>query len=243
MLKHWQKWALFAVGVAFVLFAASFFCPAKYEICEHANYSSDENCALYHIGPFVLQSIAQFLSGYSDLVTALSTAFLVIVTLMLVNLGRDQSQTTRAQLRAYVSISAGDPEMHTFVDGNIGIHLKIKNTGATPAYNVRQIVTVDIFPTVLSAPLEDHSEKIPPAGSTVGPNSEVYVFARHARPLTDEDAASLTSQEDIFYIYGKVLYEDVFKVEQTTNFRLTLPVDRNGRAQGVAYAADGNTAT
>jgi hypothetical protein len=152
--------------------------------------------------------------AFLTFILAIGTLFLWKATKRLV---KGSEKTAERQLRAYVTANNGGFETKNgFVTSVI-----IKNVGQTPAYKVK----VASITRVLSHPIYrdfdftfsmgDH-----PSSLTLGRDDLV----RHPSPLN-----TIVSQEQFddfaypngtsrIYTYGRITYEDIFKVEQYTNF-------------------------
>jgi hypothetical protein len=89
----------------------------------------------------------------AEAITGVFTALLTLVTLLLVFLGREQSQTTRAQLRAYVYGKGVKCRQETATNniGNVYVvgysfWVPYENFGATPAHKLRCNAAILHFP-------------------------------------------------------------------------------------------------
>jgi hypothetical protein len=80
MLKHWGKIALICIAALALLFAASFFFPAKYQICGADEYTHARECAEHHAGSFALLWITSVVDHFNGLVTAIATVVMAIFT-------------------------------------------------------------------------------------------------------------------------------------------------------------------
>src|SRR5262249_20928665 len=103
-------------------------------------------CALLLLGVaiFLLVENSSWLDAQNAIITALATVLLAISTPVLVWSGVQQHKTTRAQLRAYLSVVIGTA-VYQERDKNLRFEAKptIVNTGQTPAYNVRYRIKAD----------------------------------------------------------------------------------------------------
>ena len=86
---------------------------------------------------------------WSALITGIATVVLAVITWRLVALGIEQSATTRAQLRAYLSVVIGLGVNQDRVR-ELKFEAKpfILNNGETPAYNVRVRIKAEILTDV-----------------------------------------------------------------------------------------------
>jgi hypothetical protein len=113
-----------------------------------------------HSGPIV--SILRIVRQYRDEITAISTAFLSVITAGLVYIARQQYKTTQAQLRAYVWIRA--TALNDWEIGKLPYGLlEIGNSGVTPAYEVTTLAACLVYPF----PLPDNT-RFPPMNKIDG---------------------------------------------------------------------------
>jgi hypothetical protein len=88
----------------------------------------------------------RFAETHNAMITALATVLLAVITLGLVWSGVEQQNTTRAQLRAYLSVIIGTA---VYQERHKGLKFEAKptilNNGQTPAYNVRYRAKADIL--------------------------------------------------------------------------------------------------
>src|SRR5260221_4811581 len=133
MLKGQRKWWWLAAGIFLLLAIASLLTPFYAEVCEKNTYTGDKECAAHQITVSLLLYIGQFLEAHAGAITGIATAVLAVITWRLVTLGKEQSGTTRAQLRAYLSVIVG---YAVYQDQKYKFEAKpvILNNGQTPAY-------------------------------------------------------------------------------------------------------------
>src|ERR1051326_6252145 len=157
----------------------------SYEDCETENsYDASgqkKNGALYLTPPGVVDGLGTWAECLSvvankngDAITGLATVLLTLVTGGLVWLAADQSNTSRAELRAYVKLSHVSPGLVGLderfpVTGTVVIAVQAKNSGQTPA------TVTDVFLKVFSAhksatlpPRPDYTGERPPHDVTRG---------------------------------------------------------------------------
>jgi hypothetical protein len=183
-----------------------------------------------------------FLHGYSscaarvtrhdgEAITAISTAILTFVTLGLVLLGMEQSRTTRAQLRAYVLVeSASIQDQGTLpsapVQATSGCpfaRVIIKNSGQTPATEVRHISRITIGQVgtddILCVSPTDQLIAVAPA-TIIGPSGTTSSDSNLGRALTPFELTAMAAVGQALYVYGRITYRDVFGRKHETNYRL-----------------------
>ena len=93
---------------------------------------------------------------HNDSINAVSTALLTLVTIILVWVAIRQFTTTRAQLRAYVSVNL-DKSRAPIINAQTGptVVLVAKNSGQTPAFAASHWVMQGIGPYPNPNPLDD----------------------------------------------------------------------------------------
>ncbi len=135
--------------------------------------------------------------------------------------------TAQRQLRAYVFTNTSDILEGTIIDPpridktNFPfVHVTIKNSGQTPAYDVISWLQIDVTvqteerTLVVSTPIQ--------RGSTInlGPGGTFTKFLWFHRPVTAPEISEIASGVRGVYAYGRIEYIDAFKVRRFTNFRL-----------------------
>lgn len=160
----------------------------------------------------------KFVVDQNATITALSTLLLAFITVGLVLVGREQSVTVRAQLRAYVFVA--DVEIKGIGTPKVEAAILIRNTGQTPAYDVTMSTAARAF----NVPGE-----IAFAPTPVGPDSSRFVFGpdglgRRNIPLhtligEPGAIAALRAGNGILYVHGEILYKDAFGAARHTRFR------------------------
>lgn len=103
---------------------------------------------------------AQFIEGHNAVITAIATVLLTFVTGGLVWTGYQQIRTTRAQLRAYVFVTSRDFTRQDDKDGKYVHHLKLINTGQTPAKMVQVVSTTRILDHPIDAKFDIQCQPI-----------------------------------------------------------------------------------
>lgn len=117
------------VGILAGLLVVAFEIDFQGRICEYNQATKREDCTTYSLFPFLFIKVFKFLNDYGAAITWISTVFLAIITGWLVFVARDQSNTTQAQLRAY--IFASDVTVLPF-DTTHRVTAVFKNFGLTP---------------------------------------------------------------------------------------------------------------
>jgi hypothetical protein len=167
---------------------------------------------------YVAWQVGKFFDSASSVITAVATALLSVITFLLFRLGREQSETSRAQLRAYINaVPKGlslSEDMRT-----LRIYLEIKNVGVTPAFETQTIWGSIVRPQGLTEPMEFAED-----AAFRGARPVVYPGLAHTpsrlKALTDEELKKLIDPSSGFALYvgGKVRYLDAFKRDQEAEF-------------------------
>jgi hypothetical protein len=133
----------------------------------------------------------------------------------------DSRETAERQLRAYVFVAG--VEITNVGTNDIQAVITIRNTGKTPAYKVTISTKARAFNIQDDIVLED---------TPVGSDSSRFVFGpdglgQRNIPLRDiftcsEAITTIREGGGILYIYGKILYEDAFKKNQSTQFNFNI---------------------
>ncbi|RVD30185.1 hypothetical protein [Mesorhizobium sp. M4B.F.Ca.ET.017.02.2.1] len=126
-----------------------------------------------------------------------------------------------SQVRAYVSALPSD--VMEFGEGLIpSFQFSLKNSGASPAYNLRHIAILMIHAHPVGRIIGEMI--VPAAGqttpaSTLTAGAEVTCNGDGLRPLTkDEFDAVLADNGQRLYAFGRVFYDDVFGKSHETKF-------------------------
>jgi hypothetical protein len=149
----------------------------------------------------------------------LQVAALIVTVVIMIRNGR-------RQLEAYVlPENAGvfdgtmlDPPQPQFKDVP-GVVILIKNSGQTPAYRVASraaiaaILVKDEGDLVLP-PVEDKFML------TLGSGGTFSKALRLDRALTNEEIIEIAKGQRAIYVYGRIVYQDVFKQHRYTDFRM-----------------------
>lgn len=190
--------------------------------------------------PSYWDCLGQFVTDDNPAITALSTVLLTIVTIGLLWVGYVQIRTTRAELRAYVfARPIGIPD--TDETDCPKIHLVMKNSGQTPAYDVTHWTCLDV---------DDHPDfKMgrPPgrrqsSGTVLPPGADAGIVAERRRPLTEEECSAVVGRTKQIYVWGEISYRDTFHKRHVTKFRLYSGAE-SGSVGEMAWSKKGNEAS
>lgn len=212
---------LFAIAVLAISVAvwAATFSPS-YEKCqtESANKSGrqEQSQFRYRVGT-ITDCEAVFANENGNAITGIATILLGLITGLLVWIAYDQSRTSRAQLRAYVS--ALPQGMVLDKDGRTVIAIvQVKNVGQTPAFRAqtRSAIIVEKLPPPKAFHLNPVDE------GKVVPTFVMFPGGEHVNaPRKFLDGDELMKMDDGkhgLYMFGRVTYRDIFRAEQWTEF-------------------------
>jgi hypothetical protein len=145
----------------------------------------------------------------------------------------------RRSLRAYVFVESAtilnaDGPVYT-------VKIRIKNTGQTPAYNVRHWLATGVaeFPEPkegFAPPQQRTTASIDTLGSQV--NSESI----QSRPYKEGNRETMQTGVAALWVFGRVDYEDVFRRKCWTSYRYLVGGDMGFNGQLLAPAKAGNDA-
>jgi hypothetical protein len=148
----------------------------------------------------------------------------------------DANDATRRQLRAYVweNYTAHPTETKDFT---LLVNGSIRNTGLTPAYNVRawsdmKFLTDAEFNTHAFA--QPDSEQHPTTPFACNPRSKHW----HATDLKDAGWIDIGISGKKLYLWGRIDYEDAFGISHWKTYRLYFRIE-SGHANW-AYCKEGN---
>lgn len=159
--------------------------------------------------------------GWTALFTGtlvLATAALCAITYLLVRLGHEQSETTRAQLRAYALVAKAS--VVNLKEGEPEAIIKIKNFGQTPARKIRvgMGIGTEKWPFAeFTWPVFDPSGNAKSV-RVLGPNDDFVLRKRFPSPIDPGLVMAICDGTWAFWVTGKVVYEDVFGEERVTEF-------------------------
>jgi hypothetical protein len=235
LIRHWR---ISIVVLALLVLATSYFWgPPFPEICEKKNPDTgDEECAAYYVASFAFLTLGRFLEDHHGSITGIATAVLAFITWRLVSLGREQSTTTRTELRAYLSVVVGTA---IFQEKTKSLRFEARpmiiNTGQTPAYKVRYTAMAEIIPDNL---VSDFSFSFPAntdiSQSSIGPKENRSFSAIVANYVPDKDVTAIkTGNGMALWVWGVVYYEDVFGRRRFTKFGQRLTWLKNGQVYGI----------
>lgn len=151
--------------------------------------------------------------------------------------------TARRQLRAYISINAASIEFPS--PGVPKVTVSIKNTGQTPAHNVKHWIHqwIEFFPLRVDLPQ--------PPGDLVMSCDVMGTGATHANSIThpkmivkrDEDINIIGTPKGTIYVYGEITYSDVFGERHFSKYRYMYGGSERKTGNVLSACPEGNEAT
>jgi len=164
----------------------------------------------------IVYRTARWFDVHNGTVTGVATVLLAIITAWLVFVARDQSKTTRAQLRAYVGVTTRNTP-NLIVGENQMFGIFITNYGNTPALKVKDWGDIRIkeYPLRSELPaLTFRNDMIP-----VNPQQKVPIEFQMIAALSASELANIRNDIQRMYVYGKIEYFDVFDEYRVTSYR------------------------
>lgn len=127
--------------------------------------------------------------------------------------------------------------------GPIG-QLVIRNTGQTPAYNVRHWGDMCFREFPLTGPLSERGRNGQRMPTVLGPNIISTKNFGDVPELNEQQAKDLHEGRAALYIHGEILYTDSFGKERVTRYRLMhgKMTGRMGVTTDLTFCEEGNEA-
>jgi hypothetical protein len=210
---------LFAAVIVFNLIENSY-SPALQK-CINDDYDSHNTDYFKNRGPIITHFISiqtlcsmRLVDRHSGFFAAIVSALLALITWRQASIAREQSNTSRAQLRAYVMV---DKATTIGFGPNPRAQVFFKNYGQTPAYDLVIWTSVEVAVNDLkrrpSAPPSG-----PAASGSLGPGGFVHTFDPPDRVILPNEVEAVRDGRASFYVYGQASYKDVFGNNHATDF-------------------------
>lgn len=186
---------------------------------------------------------AEWLIAIATLILAAITAGLVFYTKKLWGITRvlagEAKQSSEQQLRAYV-FAKHDKPMFLDPSGALSVEIAIKNFGQTPANEVicHVFICLHQFPLSVSLDPPDYTKA---SKSPVAPSETIKQFPTMPRPMTGAEEEAVTARKGAIFVWGEVMYVDIFKNPRRTRFCLYSTGEDFARGE-LAYHHEGNDA-
>jgi hypothetical protein len=162
---------------------------------------------------------------------------------------RQMKDSSKRQLRAYVNISesALKLEPEDIPEGQV----HIKNFGQTPAYNVREWTGIAVLPYPLTSKLPEPPEDLRRSKFVISAGGHHISVVPVKSAIPPQILPLLGTPQYTVYVYGRVVYEDIFGKQWYTEYRLICGPDgirkkRDSKGVLMGYMrhdAEGNEAT
>jgi hypothetical protein len=158
-----------------------------------------------------------FVRGHKDEITAISTALLAIITGGLVIIAREQYITARRQLRAYVT--GGPRFINSFTaTSNVRCEIYLRNDGVTPAFNMRQRGSIDVFDERLPDDFRFPDILLGWSAFIVVFPGDTFQGTVSRGNFSEGDIATIVGGEKRIYIWGEIIYDDTFGQRHFTKY-------------------------
>jgi len=167
-----------------------------------------------------------------DVATAMTTNVQQIIESVAVSrrVANSQRLFGEAQLRAYVSVLIGIARYQNSLTGLwFETQPFMRNTGSTTARNLRWRVACDVLPNPLPPdfrfPIPAHKE-----GSSLLPAGETFLMTSVVDHMVPDDVAwaAMMGRDTGFFVWGYVIYEDIFHRTHRTTFAQQIMFDYIG---------------
>jgi hypothetical protein len=158
--------------------------------------------------------------------------------------------SAKKQLRAYIGVTECSLKLDipNIPEGQVWI----KNCGQTPAKRVRHWIGIAVLPHPLVSELPKPPGGLQMSVSILSPDSRHTLVIPVKMPIRPQDLLSLYTREHTVYVYGHIVYEDIFGDEWNTDYRffcggpdgLRTKKNSHGVLLGLMQSdSEGNTAT
>jgi hypothetical protein len=149
--------------------------------------------------------------------------------------------TAQRQLRAYVCVPGAIIKMLKKTDGTYAhVVLTYKNAGQTPGHDIRTWIALHIAEYPLNKVLVQPPQDAKYSPFIISPGSEQ--FLPNEIRITPEQLPVFGTIKATLYVYGEILYRDVFGIERFTNYRLLYGGDEGTFGAGLRPDLEGNEA-
>lgn len=189
------------------------------EVCPKEHQPDRNSCPQYDIGSAMVWRLFGILDSINGVITAVATAFLAYITAKLADLGREQSETTRAQLRAYIFVDEARLE-NVDIGQQPRFVARIKNFGQTPAYGFTHSVSIGLF----AVPLVELPPPMRQAGdpeNSIGPGGSLAASVSYTGPpIAPALVQVIEAGTSAFFVAGEIHYRDCFGRPQHTKYCL-----------------------
>jgi hypothetical protein len=205
--------------------------------------SKDQNSPVVSFVRVYVRCSERFADAHNALITAAATVLLAVITFGLILSGVDQQKTTRAQLRAYLSVESGVCFRQSQKRrGRFEFRPNIINNGQTPASDVRILSKIDLSPNPVPNGFNYKVTRpvgLPPGStSAIAPGKEKFHSVVFPRMLTWSELKQHAKAQQWFHVWGEVTYNDIFAIKRHTYFSFLIYVPTKKSEQVLWLATD-----
>ena len=183
----------------------------------------------------------QILFGLLGLIALAYTLYLTRESVRAANRTADEAKlSSERQLRAYIEVN--DVK---FIEGTSDrpphVRMRVKNAGQTPAKKLKMIWSCELNPANQSVfKLDGQLEEF----GTLGPGQDRSPYGEPRFTDWPEYKKLIAPNKFGAFVYGKIIYQDVFGTERETNFRFFWPLSVIDHGTGdFSICQDGNDTT
>jgi hypothetical protein len=207
--------------------------PSVEELQKKSNQRADKKENNEAVKDGLVRKFFQFVREYNAEIVAISTVVMAIFTIALTwstyLLWKSGEKHSERELRAYLGIAEGDIQQHVDpAKGRLKAQMVIRNTGQTPAYNVRLIASFDFHKIPRTEFAAYGIGKIQQSNATIDPGVEVIVPLVAEKLVSEENFKAVREGRFAFFFYGRIEYRDTFRKERFRNFRWIADNDDTG---------------
>lgn len=130
----------------------------------------------------------------------------------------EMRDTAEKQLRAYVCVDSATLKFPQPDIPEAQVHFR--NSGQTPAYNVRGWIHTWFGEYPLKEALPNAPDDLRKGTETLAPGRRSIFVAPQKPPLPPQYLALLGTDKFTLYVYGEIRYRDIFGKERSTQYRL-----------------------
>jgi hypothetical protein len=125
-------------------------------------------------------------------------------------------EASRADLRAYFSVTVGNPQL--IVGQPIVYQVEYKNVGKTPAYNLGRAAGARPSTGVYKFDMDSLQAHLTRTTQTLNPGQSFAGIVKTDGPFTARDSANIASGKLKLHVFGKYIYDDKFGCEHFARF-------------------------
>lgn len=128
--------------------------------------------------------------------------------------------TAERQLRAYICATFEEP-IKPDINNVFSATIAIKNYGQTPAYEVQHFAKIDVKDFPLNKEELDEPDYTDASKLPLAPSSEpIRKSLKLLKQLSSVENAAIVAKEKAIFVWGEIVYVDIFKIKRRTKFCL-----------------------